>query len=923
MDPNPSPVLRYSSRRSRLDLTYLAPRLAGARAYDRIAGYFSSSILEAAGEPLESVKGPIRLVCNSGLHPQDVITARAAQAALRQEWCGARPETLVDQGGEAARKRFTRLYDFLRSGRLNVRVLPDEIFGLIHGKAGVITMADGRRTSFLGSVNETRSGWQINYELLWEDPSPEAAAWVQEEFDALWGSPHAIPLAQVEFIIEDVGRIARRRVIHRIEGWRPEPGTNNLDPAPAFIEAPVYREQVGLWEHQKAFVKLAFDAHLGPYKSARFVLADQVGLGKTIQLGMVAQLVALTSSRPVLVLTPKTLIWQWQTELSDLLAMPSAVWNGRQWVDEQGIEYPAIGPGGMRRCPRKVGIVSTGLITRRSEACDHLKNLRYDLVIVDEAHRARRTNLGTDREGERSEPNNLLAFLYELSAQTRSMLLATATPMQLYPVEAWDLLDVLARGSDFVLGNLVSKWRDANWALGIVTRKLPAPKDDDVWEWIRNPFPPKSEGKDLEILRRSLGLEDQECIARGTDFSRLGPPELARLRTLGRKYFQDHNPFIRHIIRRTREFLETTRDATGEPLLKPIRLELFGEDDSGAIFLPGYMKEAYEIAEDFTRSLGNRMKSAGFLKTMLLRRVGSTIIAGRITAEKMLGTWEDLVESEEEDEDDFPSEGANDSMAATSISKSLTTQERLVLQRFVDALEANQDRDPKYAVVLECLVDRRWLDRGCIIFSQYYDSLHWLAENLVRDLPGTAIGIYAGAGRSGVMRAGLFSRTTREQLKRLVRTGELRLLLGTDAASEGLNLQVLGTLINLDLPWNPTRLEQRKGRIQRIGQVHDVVQIYNMRYKGSVEDRVHHLLSQRLQGIYNLFGQIPDVLEDVWVEVALGAVEKARATIDAVPPRHPFDIRYQSVERIDWESCERVLDDHVKRETLKVSWNSL
>jgi len=65
------------------------------------------------------------------------------------------------------------------------------------------------------------------------------------------------------------------------------------------------------------------------------------------------------------------------------------------------------------------------------------------------------------------------------------------------------------------------------------------------------------------------------------------------------------------------------------------------------------------------------------------------------------------------------------------------------------------------------------------------------------------------------------------------------LMLGTDAASEGLNLQRLARLINLDLPWNPTRLEQRKGRIQRIGQIHDTVEIYNMRYKDSVEDRVH------------------------------------------------------------------------------------
>jgi hypothetical protein len=66
---------------------------------------------------------------------------------------------------------------------------------------------------------------------------------------------------------------------------------------------------VGLWEHQKQFVKLAFDSHLGPH-GARLILADQVGLSKTIQLAMAAQLMALSEDRPVLILAPKPLIWQ-------------------------------------------------------------------------------------------------------------------------------------------------------------------------------------------------------------------------------------------------------------------------------------------------------------------------------------------------------------------------------------------------------------------------------------------------------------------------------------------------------------------------------------------------------------------------------------------------------------------------------------
>ena len=155
----------------------------------------------------------------------------------------------------------------------------------------------------------------------------------------------------------------------------------------------------------------------------------------------------------------------------------------------------------------------------------------------------------------------------------------------------------------------------------------------------------------------------------------------------------------------------------------------------------------------------------------------------------------------------------------------------------------------------------------------------------------------------------------------MVRSYELKILIGTDAASEGLNLQALGTLINIDLPWNPTRLEQRKGRIQRIGQIFDEVLIYNLRYKDSVEDRVHSLLSNRLANIHSMFGQLPDVLEDVWINVALNDIKRAEEIIDAVPKQHPFALRYQQeMERIDWDSCSKVLEKTEKRKFLMNYW---
>jgi len=122
-----------------------------------------------------------------------------------------------------------------------------------------------------------------------------------------------------------------------------------------------------------------------------------------------------------------------------------------------------------------------------------------------------------------------------------------------------------------------------------------------------------------------------------------------------------------------------------------------------------------------------------------------------------------------------------------------------------------------------------------------------------------------------------------------------------------LNLQSLGTFINIDLPRNPTRLKQRKGSVQRIGQKRTSVKILNLRYEDSIEDRVHEVLSERLEDIHKIFGQIPDVLEDVWIDIALGEQEKSsRNWIDLL--KKPFDERYAKINQIeDWETCAMLL----------------
>lgn len=914
----------YSSRREGLDKSAIIKKLAKAKGYDRIAGFFRSSMLEIAGEELESISGKIRVVCNSDLNPQDVATAKAASLALRKSWCNSEPEIV----NHYAQPRYKRLYELLSTKKLEVRVLPDECFGLIHGKAGVIELEDGSKTAFLGSANESFTAWRLNYELLWEADSLDVIKWVQEEFDALWNHQSAVDLS--DFIVKDIKRVAERKEVD-LDGWKDK--EENI-PASSVIETPVFRKEYGLWPHQKYFVEKAFNAHLNG--GARFVLADQVGLGKTVQLAMSAMLMALHGDKPVLVLCPKPLVKQWQEELLDLLDFPVAYWDGKRWVDELGNAHPSEGPQSILSCPRKMGIVSQGLITSGTEVADILKLRTYECVIVDESHRARRSKINGDRSlCKTNDYNNLMKFLFEIADKTKSLLLATATPVQLHPIEAWDLLDVLATGNQQVFGNSSSQWRKPERAVPIAVgdETIDSENLSEAWKWVRNPFPPADEGKDFKALRRKLRVPDDNFVVSADKLNDIKGADITKLNKISKTFGTHHNPFIRHIIRRTRTFLENKIDPeTNEPYLQKVEVKLFGEAENESIVMDGYLKDAYDAAEEFCSVLARRVSAAGFLKTLLLRRIGSSVYAGKRTCEKMLNEWS---QGNYDDTQDDLNESEEEITEVSTLMKDLTKQEREILDKCKKALEINQDSDPKYEVVKNYLfkerwlrdskgelIDRRWADLGCILFSQYYDTVWWLAGMLTNEisLHSTPIGIYAGAGKSGIMLAGDFKKYPRDELKKLIKAGELKIVLGTDAASEGLNLQRLGTLINLDLPWNPTRLEQRKGRIQRIGQSLEEVFVANLRYRGSVEDRVHQLLSNRLEEIFNLFGQIPDVLEDVWIRVVNHQIEEAEKLINSVDVKHPFNEKYNQVHDYDWESCSTVLNREDRINALKRGW---
>jgi hypothetical protein len=234
----------------------------------------------------------------------------------------------------------------------------------------------------------------------------------------------------------------------------------------------------------------------------------------------------------------------------------------------------------------------------------------------------------------------------------------------------------------------------------------------------------------------------------------------------------------------------------------------------------------YEAAEQFSRLYALRQPGAGFLKTILLRRIGSSARAGLDTARHLLGRLDGagIPEEEQGDEDD-PKDAAAPEAQEFQLLREVERNLASVVERL--------DIDPKVEVILHYLRDAGWLDtNGSIIFSQYRTTAEWIAEALCAEFPDEPVALYAGGSASFVQRGSDRRSAGREQIKASIERGDIRLVCATDAACEGLNLQRLGAQVNVDLPWNPSRLLQRKGRVQRIGQVRDDIHVLSLRYAG-------------------------------------------------------------------------------------------
>ena len=945
--------LKYTPEDGDLVRRFYLPALEDAARYDRLTGYFNAGALALAARGIEGLvrnDGRMRLVVGCTLAPPEV-EAIARGAALREQVerrLAAVP--LAPPDAEAA-DALELLAWMVARGHLDVKVAvpcdadrrPAADAAIFHEKSGVIEDRAGNRLAWTGSLNETEAGWRRNWESLnvYTSWGPEPARVDQEErnFARIWADRSS------RVIVLDVPDAARRDLLRFLPagdrparlaaadrdpagGGPPSPHPPAVEPTPPAPVPAVDRRRVVWrfiarapslsdggarvgeataavvpWPHQvRAFERLY--AHWPP----RLLIADEVGLGKTIQAGLLLRQAWLAGrAKRILILAPKAVLRQWQIELREKFNLNWPIYDGRQLVRcaspaLRGREKRPAAPDAWHEEP--VVIASSHLMRRRGRARVLLEEAApWDLVVLDEAHHARRRAAGSAQEG---GPNALLRLMQGLKDRAAGLLLLTATPMQVHPIEVWDLLHLLG---------LPDEWTGPAFLRFFEDAAQPNPPADAVERMARlfqaaeRRFGPASAAgvrgaaglSPLRANRVLRALRDPASIPR----RQLETPE----RRAALAVMRSHTP-VRHLVsRHTRALLRRYHEKglLATPIAERRVEDRFVEMTAGERALYDAVEDY--IASTYNQAAADERTAVGFVMTVYRRRLASSFRALRTTLRRRLDAvaaggaraaagggpaapgaggppGPSFAGLDEDVSDDETSDEARDADEVARLEqRALAFEEAADVDRLLDGigrLPADGKAQALKGVIREL---RRDGFAQAMVFTQYTDTMDFLRDELSRwdaaggdgpprapaagadGPPGAerragALRLMCFSGRGGEVPAagGAWSAIGRDEVKRRFRGGEADLLLCTDAAAEGLNFQFCGALVNYDMPWNPMRVEQRIGRIDRLGQAHPAIRIVNLHYEGTVETDVYRALRSRIRLFEAVVGPLQPIL---------------------------------------------------------------
>ncbi|MFN8728315.1 MAG: SNF2-related protein [Planctomyces sp.] len=562
------------------------------------------------------------------------------------------------------------------------------------------------------------------------------------------------------------------------------------------LSTTLFDSKVDLNPHQ---VEAALFAISNPLQKG-VILADEVGLGKTIEAGLVLCQRWAERRRRLIVVSPAHIRKQWQTELAEKFNLPAIVLDRRVWN-----QLRAEGQPNPLDCG-KIIVVSYGFAARMK---DDLRAIPFDLVVLDEAHKLRNAYQPSRRGGQ------AVRWAFEL----RQKLLLTATPLQNSLLELYGLGWLI---DDHVFGDkssFQSRYCNAGGDLvGLRTRlaqvcKRTLRKDCSYINYkkrqaMTHPFPQTDEEK-------SLHQDVMDFMAREISFAF---PQRQRqlIEMILFKTLASSPQALASTLRTMRSRLIALRDGLPEASEEELLDALAEEEDI----------DLDALVEQLDSSDG------------LIQPV-EPLAQGRLLA-KELAEIDLLIARAERIGSDSKSRAL-----LTALDAAFIRLKELGAKR--KALIFTESR--KTQAFLAGYLEANGYAGKVVTFngSNTHPSAKQAYDRFVAKHAGTD---NLTGSKAVDMRSALI-----EEFR-----DRAEILLATEAAAEGVNLQFCSLVVNYDLPWNPQRIEQRIGRCHRYGQLHDVVVVNFLSQDNLADRRVQDLLQQKFSLFDGLFGASDEVL---------------------------------------------------------------
>ncbi|MEW8252567.1 MAG: helicase-related protein [Candidatus Thiodiazotropha sp.] len=554
-------------------------------------------------------------------------------------------------------------------------------------------------------------------------------------------------------------------------------------------------------------ISAVYEAML-PRQPLRFVLADDPGAGKTIMAGLlIRELLMRADAKRILVVSPGSLTEQWQDEL----------------LEKFGVQFEIFSREKQEQCAsgnyfdeQNQLICRLDQLSRNEEYQEKLKNTEWDLVIVDEAHKLSANYFG-------SKVNKTKRFLLGelLGSITRHFLLMTATPHN-GKEEDFQIWLSLLDGDRFY-----GKFREGAHKVDVSDMMRRMVKEELL----------KFDGTPLFPERRAYSanyvLSDAEAAlyAMVTDY-------------------------VRNEMNRADQLIDGKRKGTVGFALTQLQRRLASSPEAIYQSLKRRRKRLESRLEEMKLlARGQRIQQDGVAETL-----GEYAVKKQIELPEDIDELDDALSAEEYEL--YADQVVDQATAAETIPE--LEAEILILKDLEhQALSVVQSgNDKKWEELSHLLQDRPEMytvggnRRKLIIFTEHKDTLNYLVGRIGGMLgnPEAVITIHGGVNRDN-------RRKAQEEFRN---NPDVLVLVATDAAGEGVNLQNANLMVNYDLPWNPNRLEQRFGRIHRIGQT-EVCHLWNLIAKETREGDVFQRLFDKLEVEKQaLGGKVFDILGEAF-----------------------------------------------------------